>query len=384
MSNPKKPAVEKHNLFAVCAPGLELFTDAELKSLGISTSQPRIGQGGVEFNGAWDEIYLSNHWSRTATRILLRLAEFKVLTFAELVEKTAKIPWENYLPKTSPLAIRVTCSKSKLYHSGAVKQRVLEGIAKRIGSELPSGEYDEEGSINQRIVVRLDHDICQVSIDTSGTALYKRGYRLATGKAGLRETLAAAMLYASSWDRKSPLVDPFCGSGVIPIEAALMAKNVAPGSLRSFAFQNLPAFLTLKPKIAEPRTVIECSVEALQIFGSDRDCQVIEFAKGNAKRAGVLDYIDFECKSLSEISAPSQVGWIVTNPPYGKRISENQDMRNLYSHFGDILRMNFPSWHVAYLCNDEKIASRTKIEFTKGYSLNNGGIPVKLSLGTVK
>ena len=374
---------EKFDCYAVCSPGIEKFTAQELIGLGIKPAEYAQGDGGVSFAGNWNTIYSANLWLRTATRVLVRIFESKVITFAELVAKAARIPWELYIKRSTAITIRTTCVKSRLYHSDAVSERVRSAIGKRLGFDPKSSDYDEESVAPLRIVVRIAHDNCVISIDTSGTALYKRGYRQAVGKAPLRETLAASMIYASAWDCKSPLIDPFCGTGVIPIEAALMASNVPPGSHRSFSFQRFPNY---KPDIWQHTYEVSLSQHIkcdAAIIGADRDAKVIGMAQENADRAGVAGLTSFECKPLSSWAPTPSPGWIVTNPPYGTRISENQDIRALYNHFGGALRQNFPGWNVAYLANDEEIASLTRLKFAKGVSMNNGGIPVKLSIAKV-
>jgi putative N6-adenine-specific DNA methylase len=295
------------------------------------------------------------------------------------------LPWKLYLSPGQPITLRVTCHKSKLYHSAAVAERVAAAIGDNLGQppqlEIPENVPTE--SPPQLIVVRLVNDHCTISIDSSGDLLHRRGYRLATAKAPLRETLAAGMLFASGWDRVSPLLDPFCGSGTIPIEAALLSRRVPPGNARSFAFMNWPDY---NPQ--DWREVLASSgalsiPAPSKIIASDRDAGAIRLAQANAERAGVLQDIEFSSRTISAVDPPDQ-GWVVTNPPYGLRVSPNKDLRNLYAQLGNVLRLKCPGWYVAILCSDLKLLQQTKLRLDTGITLKNGGVSVRLARGQVK
>lgn len=374
-------------LFAVTPPGLEPITAQELISLGLlensALGQALPGSGGVEFSGGLEALYRANYRLRSATRILVRLGQFHASKFVELRRKVANIAWETVLPGRKPIQIRTTCHQSRLYHSGAVAQRTAEGIGDRLG-RMPLVEKaanDETQAV--LILVRLVNDECTISIDSSGEGLDRRGYRLALGKAPLRETLAAGVLLASHWDKTSPLLDPFCGSGVIPIEAALMAANLPPRAARLYAFMDWPGYDQSLMRTVVYQAKAQMVPPTAQIFGSDRDAGVIKMAKENAARAGVEQWIRFEQKAVSAIAPPATHGWVVTNPPYGTRISSNSDIRNLYAGFGKTLSQRCAGWHAAFLCSDDHLATLTRLVFSKGLSLNNGGIPVKLNMGVV-
>lgn len=369
-------------LYAVCPPGLELALSAELLGLGIIT-KPETGSGGVDFSGSLEDIYRANLHLRTASRVLLRMGSFQVSKFVELVRKTGNLSWETYLHKDRPLAYRITTHHSRLYHSKAVEERVHQGIANRLGYQPSVAKYNEESNQTQLVVIRILDDECTISMDTSGAPLHHRGYRQALAKAPLRETLAAGMLISSGWDRESPLIDPFCGSGVIPIEAALLAANIPPGHQRSFSFMEWPGYDPSNwrrlLKEADRKKIVPPAV----ILGSDRDEGAISMARENIERAGVSELVQFTQRAVSAIEPPAQRGWIVTNPPYGVRVSQNQDLRNLYAQFGKVLKSRCPGWQVAFLCTDDRLATLTGLTFIKGLSLVNGGIPVKLNLGHV-
>lgn len=383
---------EPLSLYAVCPPGLEALLAGELADLGIfsfqspsENNQPQIiaGSGGVEFPGSEIDLYRANLHLRCASRILLRLGRFHASKFVELARKTGNLTWENYLQKDRPITLRVTCRRSRLYHSGAVAERVVAGIAERLGSTPLVAEADEDRENAQLIIARLVEDECAISLDTSGAPLHQRGYRQALAKAPLRETLAAGILLASGWDLHSPLIDPFCGSGVIPIEAALLAMRIPPGRNRHFAFVDWPGFdpTGWSHLLAEADSLTR--EPAGVILASDRDAGAVRMSCENAERAGVAKWIRFSQQAVSAIAPPQQPGWIVTNPPYGVRISHGRDLRNLYAQLGNTLRTLCPGWQVAFLCSDDRLATQTRLSFHEGLSLVNGGIPVKLYRATV-
>lgn len=368
------------SLFAVSAPALEPFLAQELQQLNIVG---RVVQGGVEFQGSPRDLYRANLHLRTASRVLVRLGEFYAAAFSELRKKASRLPWENFLVPGQPVAIRAMCHKSKLYHSDAVVERVVGAISDRLGRESPHHKVDEEAENNpaQLVVVRLIRDKCVISLDSSGALLHQRGYRLATAKAPLRETLAAGMLLASGWDRTSPLLDPFCGSGTIAIEAALLAKNIAPGRGRRFAFTQWPDFdaALWQTLITEAGTRTKASPPP--ILASDRDAGAIDAAQANADRAGVGDVIEFSCRAISAIEPPAGLGWVVTNPPYGVRLSHGSDLRNLYASFAKVLRAKCLGWQVAILVSDLKLLRDLNLERSEALPLVNGGMKVKLVTG---
>jgi len=244
----------------------------------------------------------------------------------------------------------------------------------------------DDGEANrpaQLAVVRLFKNRCTVSVDSSGVLLHRRGYRLATAKAPLRETLAAGLVLASGWDGRAPLLDPFCGAGTIPIEAALWARNIAPGKARNFAFMAWPDFA---PDVWESTLAAAIAAErpaAPPILASDRDAGAIRAAQANAARAGVADDIAFTCQAVSAIAPPPGPGWIVTNPPYGVRVSANKDLRNLYAQFGNVLRAHCPGWGVTFLCSDLALVRQTRLPVETTYVWNNGGLRVRVVQGLV-
>ena len=380
-------------IFVVTAPGLNRFATDEMARLGIipserptnsvehlaTSNQVVIRDGGVEISGTLKDLYRANLQIRTASRVLVRIGNFHAAAFSELRKKASRLEWERFLNAGRSIAFRVTCRKSRLYHSDAVAERILGAIGDRLGKPPKVEKFNDEswdGSL-QLILVRLFKDRCTVSIDSSGAILHRRGYRLETAKAPLRETLAAGVLMAAGWDINKPILDPFCGSGTIPIEAAMMALNIPPGQKRQYAFMNWPGFQREEWESLLEETYMNVRTEAPKIFASDRDAGAIQAAKNNAERAGVAKYIEFSCKSVSEIT-PDGIGWVVTNPPYGLRVSANKDLRNLYAQFGNILRTKFQGWRIGILCNDLRLLGQLAMKIDASQAFDNGGVTVKL------
>ena len=377
------PDQPRYDLFAACAPGFERVVVAELRSLGISNPQPVAG--GVNFNGFLSHVYRVNLWSRTTERVLLRLRTFRALTFRELHRKAARMPWEEFISPGSDIAVRATSHKSRLIHSGGIVERVALGIGDRLGRPSSVVPTDEENKLARSafVVVRLVHDECTINLDTSGALLHFRGYRQATAKAPLRETLAASMLLASGWTPEVSLLDPFCGSGTLPIEAALIARHIAPGRRRQFAFMQWPNFdqAAWDELLAKADGVTRASAPS-SIQGSDRDAGAIEASRSNARRARVLNDIEFSQRAVSAIE-PVGCGWVVTNLPYGKRVGEAGDLRDLYAQFGNVLRQQCQGWHVALLAGSQQLERSTGLRFGPAIWISNGGIKVRFAQAQV-
>lgn len=375
--------------FAVTAPGLEPFTRQEAVELDLlpasaisSDGAADLESGGVTFKGELDTLYRANLHLRTASRVLARLGNFfYAKTYKDLLEKASRLPWDRFIHPGQPVTLRISYHESQLNHARPISDAVYAAIANRLGQ--PSQGMDEGGTAtHQLVVVRVANDQVMISMDSSGTLLHKRGYRQAIAKAPLRETLAAAIIMASDWDRKSPLLDPFCGSGTIPIEAALMALGIPPGRNRSFEFMNWPNYddELWKSIHGQPSKVYGQPF----ITGADRDAGAVRMALSNAKRAGIDEYVRFENHAISDIHPSREKGWVVTNPPYGKRVSEGKDLRNLYAQFGNVLRQHCPGWQVAVLSSDPMLLGQMRMDLDMSLSLNNGGTRVKLARGIVK
>ena len=370
-------------LYIVCAPGLERLTAGELRGIGLDSGS--VEAGGVALTGGMDAIQLANLHLRTASRVVARVAEFRVTTFYELEARARRIEWERWLG-AEPVRLRVTCRKSKLYHSDAVAQRFIEGMAKRTGAWEATAERDAEGESEgedaQMFLVRIHHDVCTVSVDTSGALLHRRGYRQAVGKAPMRETIAAAMLLASGWAGEVPLVDPLCGAATIPIEGALLARRIAPGVNRGFAFMRWPSFDAAGwARHLEAARAKELPNAPAPIIGSDRDAGAIAASASNAARAGVEGDVELAERSLSAIEVPHGPGWLITNPPYGMRVGSVDRVRDLYAQLGHMARGALPGWGIGLLSPDRSLDAQLRIALSTAFETTNGGIRVRYLTG---
>ena len=387
------PQSEALSLFAITAPGLEEITAAELRGRGIAA--PVVEAGGVGFTGTLDDLHEANLWLRTASRVVIRIASFHASEFHELERRAKRIPWGRYIGVPARVRFRVTCRKSRLYHSDAVAERLgrvigevhglAGGFALAPGDEAAPENDSPEGEDAQLFIVRLVHDEVTISADTSGALLHRRGYRQAVAKAPLRETLAAAMLVGSGWDGTTPLADPLCGSGTIPIEAAMMARRMAPGidhvtrTSRRFAFMGWAGFddAAWQDRIAKSIAGVLPHAPA-PIIGTDRDAGAIAAAESNATRAGVRGDVTLRQQSVSALELPAGPGWVVSNPPYGVRVGDSAPLRNLYAQLGKMLRARARGWTLAMLTADRALERQVGVAFSDVLRTSNGGIPVRL------
>jgi putative N6-adenine-specific DNA methylase len=374
--------------FAIVAPGLEALALAEARALGLPV-ELESGGGGLAWRGDLRSVLMANTSLRIATRVVVRLAEFEARSFAELERHARQIPWSRIVAPGSAVRFRVTCKKSKLYHSDAVAQRLADAVTRAIPGVQAAGASgaDEEAEHQdaQLFVVRLLRDRCTVSADSSGALLHRRGYRQATAKAPLRETIAAALLAASGWDGAAPLIDPFCGSGTIPIEAALAARGLPPGAGRTFSAERWPGVSrTLGDRVRAELAERAAAAPRGSISGSDRDAGAIAAAQANAVRAGVGDDLSLTVQPLSAVQFPAGArGWIVTNPPYGVRVGDAARVRDIWAQLGHVLRERAQGWRVALLSPDPALERQIRVPFTVIAQTSNGGIPVRLLVGDV-
>lgn len=370
--------------FAAAAPGLEPLVASELRALG---AEPSVETGGVSFRGGLAVVARANLWLRTANRVIVRVASFRAQAFYDLERLARAIQWERFVKSDGAVRFRVTSKKSRLYHTGAIEQRLAESLEHRLGraiavesAEAAEDEEDSTATRAQLFVVRVFHDKFTVSADSSGALLHLRGYRQAVAKAPMRETLAAAMLLASQWNGTVPLVDPMCGSGTIPIEAALIARRMAPGLHRSFAFEGWPSFdAAMWEQLRREAENGALPRSPVSIRASDRDAGAIVAARANAERAGVSEDIELSVRPLSSIDAcSSATGQIVTNPPYGVRIGEADRLRDLYARLGQIVRTKCPGWGLTLLSANPRLEGELQLRLEKQLSTRNGGIPVRI------
>jgi putative N6-adenine-specific DNA methylase len=342
--------------FAQCIPGLEALVVEELRALGIHPDKPTTG--GVPFPATARQLYAANLHSRCASRILLRVTKESVRTFAELEELARSIDWSAWV--SDGATFRVTATRSRLHHTDAIAQRFTA-----VTGEGP-----------QLVVLRLDHDHLQVSIDTSGEPLHKRGWRPDVAAAPLRETLAAGAIMAAGWDRTSPLIDPFCGSGTIPIEAATMALVLPPGRLRAFAFESWPSYEpgTWASVEHTARAAADAAPAPPAILGTDRDDGAVATTRSNAELAGVGDVVAVGRATISDLAPPpSARGWLVSNPPWGDRLKSGAD---LYARIGQVVRERLEGWAVALVVGDPKMAAATGLDLEERLTASAGGAPL--------
>ena len=360
-------------ILAVYPPGLERLGQAELAALGI---KGRALAGGVEFRGDLKTLYLVNLASRLANRLLVRVADFRARSLKEYEDRISRYPWELYIPEGDGVKIRVTSLRSALYHEGAVAERTLRGICRRLKRSVSPGS-------GQTVVVRIERSHCLVSLDSSGGLLCQRGWRLAKGPAPLRENLAAALILLSGWQTQTPLVDPFCGAGTIAIEAALMALGRPPGERRSFAFERWKNFSPqlwqkvkelFRPQGLAPKT---------KIIAGDHDPKALAAARDNASRAKVADRITFVQTDFSRIHLPGRPGAIVTNPPYGRLVHPAENLKSLYHRFGSWLKRKAPGWSVTLLSPWQELGGIMGISLEPTANFPHGGQRVWVLKGII-
>ncbi len=366
--------MEKIKLIATATFGLESVVAQELRDLGYSDLT--VENGKVCFTGNLQAICKTNLWLRTADRVKLKLGEFKATTFDELFDQTRALPWGDWLPADARFPVEGKSVKSTLYSvsdcQAIVKKAIVESLRERYHKEW----FPEDGPL-YKIEVALLKDIATLSIDTTGPGLHKRGYRTLISEAPLKETLAAAMLILSRWDHNTPLIDPFCGSGTIPIEAALLGLNIAPGINRSFVSEDWPSIpKELWRAEREEADKLAQLDRRLYIIGTDIDPQVLRVARRNAEAAGVGKYIHFQARPLSELSSQRKYGKIICNPPYGERIGERKEVAKLYREMGQVFQQ-LDTWSFYILTSHPQFEKLFGRQATKRRKLYNGNIQVQ-------
>jgi len=358
-------------VFLVVAPGLESLLVDECRELELPVLETETG--GVLL-GPGADLFRANLELRLATRVLLRVASFEARHFSELSKRARDVPWERFVMPGDGLELKVTSKKSKLYHQDAIAERLLEAASRRVAVVAADAVPEER---RQAFVVRLHRDRVSIAVDSSGELLHRRGYRMEGGKAPLRETLAAALLRASGWDTRAPLVDPFMGSGTVPIEAAMLARRLAPGLGRRFAFERWPDFDRRQWDAMLDRARSAVVPAAGPIFGSDRDAGAVAVARANAERAGVSADLSLEQRALSEVEPRSGPAWLVTNPPYGARIGDVAALRNLYARLGQVRRERFAAGSATLLTADRSLERALGCPTQARFTTRNGGLLVR-------
>jgi putative N6-adenine-specific DNA methylase len=375
------------SFFAITVPGLEFLCRDELLQRGIPDDQIKPIVGGVEFTGRLSEGYLANLHLRTATRVLMRIAEFKASNFQQLEKKTAEIAWELFLYPGFTVEINVSTHKSRLSHTAAIAERVDRTIADRLGAQRVVHPI-----FSQRIFIRSMSDQFTVSIDSSGQALYKRGIKTHGGRAPLRETGAAAILQLMGYSPGMTLIDPMCGSGSFSIEAALMSRNIPPGWFRDFAFMGWPAFRSRQwQHLKEEAKSRFIDAAPISIHASDKDpgaCESLRiclesFDLSQVVQIQCLDFLDLKTNIFMNKDKPRAAGLMVFNPPFGKRLGSEAESRSLFRTICRRLKSEFKGWRFALLMPREGMIRKLPFPF-ESRPFYHGGLKLVLLTGTVK
>ena len=327
--------MKTYELVAPCHFGLEAVTKREIYDLGYEVT--RVEDGRVTFEGDAEAICRGNVFLRTTERVLLLVGRFHAETFDEFFEGIKALPWEEYIPKDGKFWVTKASSiKSKLFSSSDLQSLAKKAMVERLKREYSVEWFAEDGA-PYPVRIFLLKDEVMVTLDTSGESLHKRGYRLMTSKAPLTETLAAALIMLTPWKKDRILVDPFCGSGTFPIEAAMIAANIAPGMNREFTAEKWTNFIPRQlwyDTIKEAQEMMNTDI-SVDIQGYDIDSEVVKAARENAARAGVGHLIHFQQREVANLHHPKKYGFIITNPPYGERLEDKKDLPQLYTQIGE-------------------------------------------------
>ena len=327
--------MERFELIAPCHFGLEAVMKREILDLGYEVSQ--VEDGRVTFIGDAEAVCRANIFLRTTERILLKVGSFKAETFEELFQGTRVIPWEQYIPRDGKFWVAKASSiKSRLFSPSDIQSIMKKAMVERMKKAYGIEWFPENGA-SFPLRVFLHKDTVTVALDTTGESLHKRGYRTLTSKAPITETLAAALIMLTPWKSDRILVDPFCGSGTFPIEAAMIAANMAPGMNREFLSEDWKHLIPRKcwyDAMDEANDLVDLSVQT-DIQGYDIDGDIVRAARANAKAAGVDELIHFQQRSVSDLSHPKKYGFLITNPPYGERIEDKKNLPELYKTIGE-------------------------------------------------
>lgn len=359
-------------LIATCAFGLESIAADELRALGYADL--KVDRGRVAFSGPVDAICRANLWLRCADRVQLQLGEFEARTFDELFDQTAALPWAEWLPEDAEFPVIGKSVKSQLSSVPACQGIVKKAVVTALSRQYRRTQFAETGP-RFRIQIALLKDIATLTIDTSGDGLHRRGYRDISAPAPLRETLAAALVYLSNWHPDYLLADPTCGSGTIPIEAAMIGRNIAPGTERSFDSLRWPALpQELWAQALEEADDLAKPNQKLQILGSDISAEAITLSKRHAERAGFKEgELRFQVRPLSAFYSDQQYGYIVCNPPYGERLGDLKTAEALYRQMGEV----FPKmrdWSYLILTPHEEFEKLFRARATHRRKLYNGAM----------
>lgn len=365
----------KYQLIATAAMGLEALVAKEVRALGYDC---QVDNGKVTYTGDESAIVRSNLWLRTADRIKIKVGEFKAFTFDELFEKTKALPWEQFLPEDAEFPVQGKSVKSKLFSVSDCQAIVKKAIVERLKKQYKRNTWFEENGALFRIEVALLKDTATITIDASGQGLHKRGYRADQGEAPLKETLAAALVMLTNWRPDRPFMDPFCGSGTIPIEAAMIGQNIAPGFNREFVSES---WNWISPKVWDDARIEAEDLanydQPLDITGSDIDHRMVKIAQENAFEGGFGELIHFKQMQVKDISTMKEYGTIVGNPPYGERLGDKKAVEQMYKEMGQAFS-KLDTWSIYILTSNEDFEQFYGKPATKKRKLFNGFIRTDL------
>ena len=366
--------ISKINLIATAAFGVESSLKREMQNLGLEITASADGR--VEFLGDYSAIARANIWLRMADRILIKMGEFRATTFDELFDGIYALNWGDFVQQNGKIIVSAKSAKSTLFSTSDCQSIAKKAIIEKLKKKYNTEWFSEDGA-DYKIKVHIQKDIATITIDTTGQGLHKRGYRNIASSAPIKETLAAALLDISFWKRDRPLLDPMCGSGTIAIEAALIAKNIAPGHKRKFDAENwgiIPEKIWNNERTNAGRAIDREIIP--KIYASDTSSKMIRQAKDNAIKAGVSDCIEFRICSISDIATmkfDDEFGSIITNPPYGERLGSLTELKNIYKSLSMIMERN-KTWSSYIISADEEIEEYMGIKASKKRKLFNGGI----------
>ena len=363
--------MDKMEWIAPCHFGLESILKREIQDLGYEILQ--VEDGKVTFCGDENAVCRANIFLRTAERILLKVGKLKAVTFDELFEQIKDLPWEDYIPSDGKFWVAKASSvKSRLFSPSDIQSIVKKAIVERLKNIYHIEWFPETGA-EYPIRISFMKDEALVCLDTTGLSLHKRGYRSMVSKAPIKETLAAALIMLTPWKKDRILVDPFCGSGTFPIEAAMIAANIAPGMNRSFTAEKWTNLLERKwwyQAVDEANDLVDDNIET-DIQGYDIDGEIIKAARQNARDAGVEHLIHFQQRPLSQLSHPKKYGFLISNPPYGERLEEKSQLPGLYTEIGERFQ-NLDSWSMYLITSYEDAEKYIGRKADKNRKIYNG------------
>ena len=365
--------MQEMEFIAPCHFGLEAVLKREITDLGYEIVS--VEDGRVTFKGGAEALVRANIFIRTAERIMLKVGSFRAVTFDELFEATKALPWEEVIPKDGKFWVtKATTNKSKLFSGSDIQSIVKKAIVDRLKGIYHINWFEENGA-EYPIRVFILKDIVTIALDTSGVSLHKRGYRQLVGKAPISETLAAALIMLTPWNKDRILVDPFCGSGTFPIEAAMIGANIAPGMNREFTAENWKNIVPKKvwyEAVTEAEDAILRDVK-MNIQGYDLDSGIVKCAIQNAREAGVDEHIHFQQRDMRDLSSPKKYGFIITNPPYGERLEDKADLPKLYKDIGTTFD-KLDTWSKFIITSYEDAERYLGRKATKNRKIYNGMI----------